>query len=155
MLNFTKTHNNRYLAIGYKGTNYIIVEEDGLYYPECDNTEWDNWEEVVAHCNLRNDCERTLDNLRTAGLQAFNHQGDKVNLRLQLNDAMYIYAPHDQTAIAFCEWTKKATECFILDRHTAFNYGHSVAHLYEWDADSYTEMDSSIANIIRTMCMGE
>ena len=149
MLNFVKTF-NRYNAIGYNGTCYTIEEDNGYYYPEHDNTEWDSLQEAIAHCELCNECESLLDTLANMGVKAFNHMGNCIDLRLDLDSALYIWTPNSEATVAFCEWTCKMVECFKLDHATEYDNSANT-HLYRVansDRMEYREMDGAIANII-------
>lgn len=146
MLTFT-THNNRHNAIGKYGTHYTIIEEDEYFYPEHDNTEYDNLAEAIAHCNLCEECECMTVDLVAKGLKAYMHDGSMADFVHSGDGVYYVYCPTAEVAKLFCEWTEKATDAYQLDRATKYSeYGGPC--LYMADGYEYEEMDKALAWII-------
>lgn len=146
MLTFT-THNNRHNAIGVYGTHYTIVEEDGYFYPEHDNTEYDNLVEAIAHCNLCEECERMTVELVDKGLRAYFHNGEPCDFIHSGDDVYYVYCPTAEVAKLFCEWTEKAVNAYQLDHSTEYD-GYGGPYLYKADGYEYEAMDKALAWII-------
>lgn len=146
MLTFT-THNNRHNAIGVYGTHYTIVEEDGYFYPEHDNTEYDSLAEAIAHCNLCEECECLTVSLVSKGLKAYTHDGSVADFVHSGEDVFYVYCPTAEVAKLFCEWTEKATDAYQLDHSTEYD-GYGGPYLYKADGYEYEAMDKALAWII-------
>lgn len=149
MLNFKKIDWNRWNAVGYEGTHYDIYEDEGLFYPECDGTEYKTFEEAVAHCVLRDDCEAMLDELERMGVVGFDHMGQAVeSLRIDCEDALFIWCPDTQTTAKFCEWTGKMADCYRLDRATTCGYSKYGANLFKYESYGYETVDDTFAKMI-------
>ena len=146
MLTFT-THNNRHNAIGKYGTCYTIVEEDGYFYPEHDNTEYNSLTEAITHCNLCEECECMTVELVSKGLKAYFHNGEPCDFIHSGEDVHYIYCPTAEVAKLFCEWTEKATDAYQLDHSTKYD-GYGGHYLYKADGYEYEAMDKALAWII-------
>lgn len=158
MMTFQK-YNDRYEAVGLFGTCYTIIEEaeEGeptLYYTEHNYCEWDTLEEAKAHCELMDKIEGMLDELARLGVQAFDCEGDLIDLRLQLGEAAYVYCPSLGTAQKFAKVTEDLVETCQLDHYITPDLYNGGAHLYHWEHDEYEEVDSAIATIIYNAMRG-
>ena len=146
MLTFT-AHNNHYNAIGVYGTHYTIVEDKGYFYPEHDNTEYDNLAAAIAHCNLCEECECLTVSLVNKGLKAYMYDGSVADFVHSIDDVYYVYCPNAEIAKLFCDWTEKATDAYQLDRVTKYSEDGGPC-LYIANGYEYEEMDKALAWII-------